>query len=342
MEIAKAVPAGSRRAWDPHAWLMAIVSDPDVAALRADFRHTVIEFARIQARHVDWATRTVWRPRALMCDEIGSPRDRTKPLSVSAWKAARRLLESLGYLGLVQGGWTPRLRAMALHRDDPDHGLSPLFVITVPRKRRPPEGSSVSPRGLSRPLTRNPLQRVKPLARARRKDRGKPRTARAPRGLSRVPHPAEPWPQLRPVENRSEEERAAGRVRELVPVLRQLTPGHVRFLIAKWLQAGWCVSDVVFAINHDATGQPHGFLDQVRYAPGWLSHRMSRWLSPAGDPLPSSSQRRTAEHERARAEQLARRQARQKAAEHAAEVDVAAHAARARKMLAARHRPVLP
>jgi hypothetical protein len=209
-------------------------------------------------------------------------------------------------------------------------------VITVPRKRRPPHGPPAVPCKVSRPLARNPLERVKPLAREARPDRGKPRTARAPRGLCHVPHPAKPWPQLRPAENRSEEERAAGRVRELVPVLRQLTPGHVRFLLAKWLRAGWCVSDVVFAVNHDVTGYPHGFLDEVRHAPGWLRHRMSRWLSPAGDPAPSPSQLRAAEHARALAEQRARRQAREEAAARAGVVNVGELAARARAMLGGR------
>ena len=36
---------------------------------------------------------TAWRPRELACDEIGSSGDPLKPLSISAYKRARQVLE---------------------------------------------------------------------------------------------------------------------------------------------------------------------------------------------------------------------------------------------------------
>ncbi|MGZ3587431.1 MAG: hypothetical protein ACXVAP_09305, partial [Candidatus Limnocylindrales bacterium] len=77
--------------------------------MRADKRRAVLELARVLARHAGWETKTTWRPRALACAEIGSSRDPSRPLSVSAYKAARRVLEERGLLGLVSQGWTSAL-----------------------------------------------------------------------------------------------------------------------------------------------------------------------------------------------------------------------------------------
>ena len=97
-----------------------------IAALRADRRRAVLELARILARHADWRTMTSWRPRERACAEIGSPRDPSKPLSISAYKAARRVLEDRGFLGLVAQGWTSALRAAVL-------GVGPEYERKGPR-----------------------------------------------------------------------------------------------------------------------------------------------------------------------------------------------------------------
>ena len=89
------------------------MADPVIAGLRADRRRAVLELARVLARHADWHLMTTWRPRALACEEIGSSRDPSRPLSVSAYKAARRVLEDRGYLGLASPAWVPFLRVGA-------------------------------------------------------------------------------------------------------------------------------------------------------------------------------------------------------------------------------------
>ena len=112
-----------------------------IAALRADRRRAVLELARILARHASWRDMTTWRPRALACDEIGSSRDPSKPLSISAYKRARQVLEERGFLGLVPQAWTSALRAGAL---DDGTGTSAVFVLTVPRRKQrlPADGDS--------------------------------------------------------------------------------------------------------------------------------------------------------------------------------------------------------
>ena len=124
LAIVKAIPAGSKRARSQRSYLRAVVADPVIAALRADRRRAVLELARILARHADWRTMTSWRPRERACAEIGSSRDPSKPLSISAYKAARRVLEDRGFLGLVAPGWTSALRAGAL---DDGTGTSAVF-----------------------------------------------------------------------------------------------------------------------------------------------------------------------------------------------------------------------
>ena len=141
LQIAQAIKPGCRRARGQRAYLRGVISDPVIAALRADRRRAVLELARILARHADWRTMTAWRPRALACAEIGSSRDRSRPLSVTAYRAARRVLEDQGFLGLVAQGWTSSLRAGVL---DDRTGTSAVFVLTVPCRSEslPREGES--------------------------------------------------------------------------------------------------------------------------------------------------------------------------------------------------------
>jgi hypothetical protein len=85
----------------------------------------VLELARILARHADWKTMATWRPRARACPEIGSSRDPSRHLSITAYRAARQVLQDRGLLGLVAKGWTSALRAAVL---DDRTATSAVFV----------------------------------------------------------------------------------------------------------------------------------------------------------------------------------------------------------------------
>src|ERR1017187_879695 len=178
LQIVRAIPPGSRRARSQRAYLTALAADPQLAELRADARRTVMECARIWARHADWHTMTAWRPRAKVCAEVGSSRNPDVPLSVTAYKTARRWLEDRGWLGLVSQGWTSALRAVAL---DDGTSVSAVFVLAIPRRKpRLPAPDEVAP--VNRPLTRSGGPVVKAPARAMperepQPDRG-PRSAR--------------------------------------------------------------------------------------------------------------------------------------------------------------------
>jgi hypothetical protein len=322
LEIALAVPPGSRRARGQRGWLRAVLADPVIASLRADRRRVVLELARVLARHADWHLMTTWRPRTLACEEIGSSRDPSRPLSVSAYKAARRVLEDCGYLGLACPAWVPFLRAGA---PEPG-GLSPVFVLAIPRRKPRLCGlGRVHP--VNRPVARFGEPGEKPLARETAHERGKADAASRRRRPLR--YPAEPWPILLPPENRDEEERAAEVVRTRCPPLRGLSSRHVRHLLHPWFRARYCVDDVLFAVDHSPGGRGHGYLQEVRHPPGWLRARLALWLSPDGVPVPSRSQRRAAVRAQVLAGQLARRQARQEAAQRRADPPEAWRVARA-------------
>jgi hypothetical protein len=206
LAIIKAIRPGSKRARDQRRYLRAVLADPVIAALRADRRRAVLELARILARHANWRDMTSWRPRERARAEIGSSRDPSKPLSISAYKAARRVLEDRGFLGLVAQGWTSALRAAVL---DDQTGTSAVFVLTVPRRKQRLRSDGESPR-VNRPLTGSRREPdTAPRAReARAEVKGedpevKGEKARAPRGQPLLP-PAGAAPLAAVPENRAE------------------------------------------------------------------------------------------------------------------------------------------
>ena len=204
--IVKAIPAGSMRARSQRSYLRAVVADPVIASLRADRRRAVLELARILARHANWRTMTSWRPRERACAEIGSSRDPSKPLSITAYRAARRVLEERGFLGLVAQGWTSALRASVL---DDRTGTSAVFVLTIPRRKQRLRSDIESPR-VNRALTGSRREPdIAPRAREASPEvkTGNPEVksekARAPRGLPVLP-PAGAAPLAAVPENRAE------------------------------------------------------------------------------------------------------------------------------------------
>jgi hypothetical protein len=330
LAIFRAIPAGSRRARDQGSWLRAVVADPEIAALRADRRRAVLELARVLARHADWRTMTSWRPRALACDEIGSSRDPSRPLSISAYKAARRVLEERGFLGLVAQGWTSALRAAVL---DDHSSTSAVFVLAIPRrKERLPSADEAPP--VNRPLAGSRREPdIAPRAREASPE-VKPEKARAPRGQPVLPRASAALLGATP-QNRSEALAAARAMQERVRLLRRISGEHLRHLARPFFAAGWTPRDVLHALDYEPGGRQHGYSTAVRSAVGWIRFRLAAWLGPDGIPLPSRSQQLAGARRRVLAEQAARREA----AASARVADYPAQAARARELLLRRPRP---
>ena len=334
--IVKAIRPGSKRARDQRRYLRAVLADPVIAALRADRRRAVLELARILARHANWRDMTSWRPRERACAEIGSSRDPSKPLSISAYKAARRVLEDRGFLGLVAQGWTSALRAGAL---DDGTGTSAVFVLTVPRRKQRLRSDGEPPR-VNRPLAGSRREPdIAPRAREARaevKDETpevKGEKARAPRGLPMLP-PAGAAPLAAVPENRTEALAAAQAMQERARLLRRISAEHLRHLARPFFAAGWSPRDLLHAIDHEPGGRPHGYTSGVRSPAGWIRSRLAAWSGPDDVPLPSRSQRLAEARRQVLAEQTARRARDADARAQAA--DYPAQAARAREMLRAR------
>jgi hypothetical protein len=331
LAIVQAIPAGSRRARDQRGWLRAVLADPVIAGLRADRRRTVLELARVLARHASWKTMTAWRPRARVCAEIGSSRDPSRPLSVTAYRAARRVLEERGLLGLVAQGWTSALRASVL---DDRTATSAVFVLAIPRRKERLPSADGGPRK-NRALTGSRSEPDKAPRARETKPEVKGEAARAPRGQSVLPPAGAALLGAVP-QNRGEALGAARAMQERARLLRRISGEHLRHLARPFFAADWSGRDVLHALDHGPGGRQHGYSAGVRSPAGWIRARLAEWLSPDGSPLPSRSQQLAGARRQVLAEQAARR-ARDDAA-RAQAADYAAAASRAREMLSRRPR----
>lgn len=282
MEIAFAVPHGSRRARSQGEVLAAAHALPELQLATRVHQHNLMEWLRIHVRYASWEDRTSRPTRALVCEQAG--------FSVSTYKACRAWWQARGVVGVVRPGWTPHLRAGSLAgADDPNSAA--VYVLCIPYRKRP-----IRPAFPQCPVTR-PL----PLS---RRDAFNPVRART----------AQSDPES-PGQGRIGRRFAPAHFRCQVAVMRKgpgqkLSDRHVAVIIRPFLAAGWSPADLEHALAYERGGRRHpGRVDTVRDAEGWLTWRLSSWLRPDKTPHPSPSAERAAWHERIRAEQAARRQA---------------------------------
>src|ERR1039457_3565336 len=259
--IARAVPAGSRRARSQREFLAALIADPALAELRADARRVVTECARVWARHASWSDRTTRPTRRRVCDLVGSDRVhrgcpgcapgapcRRHPLSAAAYKTARRWLESHGYLGLVSAGSTPAFRPGVLSRAD-DANEAAVHLLTIPHRRprtRPAECADT----LIRPPSRSRSDPDESLCGREAKPEVKPRKARAPRGLPVLPRPGTAALRTCP-KSRSDGLTAAGVLQLRSREMARLSPAMIRPLCRPFFTAArpGTPADVLAAID---------------------------------------------------------------------------------------------
>jgi hypothetical protein len=326
--IFRAVRPGTRRCRGQREWLRTVLDAIEAEPWYANRKAHTAAIARQLMRHMNWHERTT-RPGH---ERIAAA------VHVSTDTVARAVawMQDRGLLGLVSPGTTPLLRPYALHGGEGN--LAVVYVCTVPRKRArhlpPPDAGH----GSFADLTRSRSDRVN----APRTRGANPIKARAARGQPMLPHPGDGSPNTSP-ETRSERLAAARAMQDRSRVLRRLSDRHVRHLTRPFTLVGWTPADVLFAIDHEPGGRQHGYTTDVRSPAAWIAARLALWLNPAtGAPLSSRSQLAGERRARTRAEQADRRAERERLSAAAATVDVAAHAARAREMLAAaraRHRP---
>jgi hypothetical protein len=274
----------------------------------------------VLARSMDWHARTSRPGHERMAAAAG--------VSLRTVRRAMRWLEAEGLAGLVSPGTTPDFRPGVLHglSDQAEGNFAAVYVLTIPRKR--PRSGRSSPEFV--PLADSRRESGKALrTREARAGNPEPRSARAPRALPHVPHPAKPFTPRKPPENRSEGLAAAEVIRQGGRQLRRLSARHWRHLARRFTAAGWTPGDVLYALDHGPGGREHGYVSTVRHVAGWARYRLGLWLDPQGVPLPSRSQRRDAGRAQVLAEQSARRQALQEVAERRSGPSEAWRAARA-------------
>ena len=104
-EVARAVPAGSRRARDQREALRSGLSCPDLAGVRADFRAHLTAWWRIHVNHASWGGEgrpprgTTEPTRARTCNLAG--------MSISTYKRCSRWWRARGYIAVARAGMDP-------------------------------------------------------------------------------------------------------------------------------------------------------------------------------------------------------------------------------------------
>jgi hypothetical protein len=338
LQIARSVPAGSRRTRSQKAWIREVLADPEVQGWRRDRRDHWEAIFRRMADYMDWSTRCS-RPT---WDRLAAAADPQRPLHKSTVARCLKWLRGRGYLGVAESGSTPEFRPMAL-RTAGDGNLAAVYVLTVHGrnllKRTNPTRTDLDDTGQSVNATPSVSRRdsESPSTRERTREgakfKGDKLKGQASPGLTLLPPGGRPPTAAGRPEKRSEGERLARLVQDVARDLRGLSPAHVLHLARAQLAAGWTPADVVYALDHQPGGRSWGFTATVRHPAGWARARLAVWLNPDGTPRSSASQVRAAAAARIRAEMAARRN--QAAELEAARGDSARGAAAARVMLAA-------
>ena len=317
MRIARAVPAGSRRAAGQRQWktaALAAVAAQDWYTNRAASTAAVIG---VLARYMDWADRTS-RPTHARIAQMAklSPRTVTRAI---AW------LNATGLIGLVSPGTTPALRPGVLHGlpGQPERNDAAVYVLTIPHRYKPPlpsEGAGHS--------------EFDHLSRSRRDRNPTPRTRASTATRTPTDRILRHCPQTR-----TERLAAADAIRARCPAAARLTPRHIAWLTRAWFDDGRTPADILHAIDYHHDGRQWRLDAPVRHPAGWLRHRLADWTR-GGQLLPTPAQQAAAHAAHHKAEQAAARHRHAQATRRAQGTDTAARAAQTRQALLTRLAPI--
>ena len=119
------------------------------------------------------------------------------------------------------------------------------------------------------------------------------------------------WPRTVTPKRKDDMLAAAAALCRLVPVLRRITPRHVRSILRPYFLAGWTIADVQHALDHRPSGTrwPHDGATGVDNVGAWLAYRLAAWRDAHGTVRRSNSQRIAAEQRHNAALARARREA---------------------------------
>jgi hypothetical protein len=326
-DIAVAIPPGSRRARLAVHWrrdTLALIEAQPWQARRRDHWTAV---ADALAKFASWQDSTTRPGHAVLRRRSG--------VSEPTVKRVIRWLRAEGRLGMVRTGSTPLYRS-PLVSGPAEGNEAAIYVLTEPaavmkhrriRQPAPPAGCRTDPPSWSRSDLESPIG----AREATSNPTVKGMEDCAPRRLIQKPLPsASPRLRDRP-KSRIDARGACMVMQDRAAPLRSLTPEHIRHLARDYFRAGWTPGDVLHALDYEPTGRPHGYVQGVHHAAGWVRHRLGLWVRD-GEIMRSRSQ-----CSEAAAKQLAAEQARDRARREAVAAKVAAnpaaHAAYARQLL---------
>lgn len=276
IEVALAVPHGSRRPLSQRELLTAAVSWPALGDVKRDvFRDHLIDWIRIMALCGSWTDadpdpRATTRPTRARTCRMGGFRE-------STFKRCRRWWEDQGFVRVVRQGRTAEARAMSRAPVAQYEGNdAAVFVLCIPRhvpRKNVPGQPGAQPPPESGP-PRGSVSRRETLPSPVDDAKTGQGTGLRPGCLLKPAFP-----------------RRAG----THPVLSKLSDKAIRWLWRPFQAWGWSVADWLWALEHRPDGTPH-LKDPAgpRRPAGLARWRFSLWLGADGWPVASRSQRAAA------------------------------------------------
>jgi hypothetical protein len=242
-----------------------------VAGVRADGVRNCLAVAECLRRWEDWhsgLSRPTW--------DVIAEQTALSTRTVARWL---RWLQDHGFLVLVQGGTT------SLYTPQLQGNLAAVYQLV-----RPAVDGSVTPSWLvNRSVT--PTRASKITSAARVTDHppavtpgGHKHTQERPAGWD------DDWLPGRRALRREWRLQQARLLQEHVPTARGLSDTWVASIIRPYLNAGFTVEDLHYALDHRPNGSPHLYTDAVRAPASWLRWRLACWRGPDGTVLPSRRQ----------------------------------------------------
>lgn len=281
LRVHAAIPDGYRPSPTRGRWLAHVAAHPDIARRRPEARQLTLAVCYVLARYADNRTLTTRPGHRLIADRVGLDidwdanwdTDRRRLLRVLQWLRQHALIAH------VEQGSTERYR-----HGPPDGAGSRAAVYALLIPDPPSTTDTPSP----------PSEKI--FSSTRASELSTPSAAlRAAGGLDSETS----WPATAVTRGKRDRWAAATTLRNTNPVLGRISMKHLASIARPWLQAGWCIRDLLHALDHRPDGTPHPYafaIDDIEYPPGWVAARWRAWTDAEGAPL--SSPRATREHER--------------------------------------------
>ena len=242
---AGAIPCGPARGVPGPKWLRAVQAHPATASLRVDAHRNLLAVAwalAVDARP-DGTALPTW---TALVEQTGLGRR-----TVARWIA---FLVAHGLLHVRETGSTPATRPGWQTVQGNRAALYVLIASRVDRSGTPPCTNFVSTPNAREGVTERP----------------------AASGGGEV----EPrvWPRIRVTATKADRLRAAMQLRADVPAIRHMSAKAIRAATGPQMRDGWILADVLYALDHEPSGQPHWREASVRNPHGWLRHRLGLWV----------------------------------------------------------------